>query len=90
MPDYDCYSYAIELGFTEQEARDLAASKVGRGQDATVLRRLATFKGLPSMKPKYPRDELQSKSSLVESSVSDNISPKPKPKRKRRTTRTKA
>ena len=54
MTDYDCYSYAKELGFTEQEARDLAASKVGKGQDATVLRRLATAKGLPSMKPKYP------------------------------------
>ena len=90
MADYDCYSYAKELGFTEQEARDLAASKVGKGQDATVLRRLATFKGLPSMKPTYPLDALQSKSSPVKSEANDNVSPKPKPRRRKRTTRAKA
>ena len=43
---YDCYTYAMELGFTEREARDIAASKTGRGQDATVLRRMARAKGL--------------------------------------------
>ena len=54
MTEYNCYEYAIELGFTEEEARSLQASKMGKGQDATVLRRLATVKGLASMKPKYP------------------------------------
>jgi len=52
--EYNCYQYAIKLGFTEAEARLLQASKVGMGQDATVLRRLATAKGLPSSKPNYP------------------------------------
>ena len=52
--EYNCYRYAIELGFTEAEARLLQASKVGLGQDATVLRRIATAKGLASMKPIYP------------------------------------
>ena len=41
---YDCYTFAIELGFTEAEARDLAATKSGKGQDATVLRRIARVK----------------------------------------------
>ena len=54
MPEYNCYQYTIELGFTEAEARLLQASKCGKGQDATVLRRLAKAKGLPSIKPKYP------------------------------------
>jgi hypothetical protein len=54
MTEYNCYSRAIELGFTEAEARSLQASKNGKGQDATVLRRLAATKGLASMKPKYP------------------------------------
>jgi len=52
--EYSCYQYAIELGFTETEAQALQASKLGKGQDATVLRRLAAAKRLPSSKPTYP------------------------------------
>jgi len=54
MTEYNCYGYALELGFSEEEAKSLQASKCGKGQDATVLRRLATVKGLASMKPTYP------------------------------------
>ena len=54
MTDYNCYDYALELGFTEAEARALQASKDGKGQPDTTLRWLATVKGLRSMKPAYP------------------------------------
>ena len=89
MTEYSCYSYALELGFTEEEARTLASSKAGKGQDATVLRRLATVKGLPSMKPKYPMppvepelspDALRSTASPVTSTASSKTPTKRKRK----------
>ena len=85
MTDYDCYSYAKELGFTAEEARDLAASKVGKGQDATVLRRLATAKGLPSMKPSYPIPSPEDEPALekeVKPRVKRKGTAKPKPTKK--------
>ena len=79
--EYNCYSYAKELGFTEEEALALQASKCGKGQDATTLRRLATAKRLPSMKPTYPMPEpLQPQSSPVPFTLSS----KPPEKRKRK------
>lgn len=79
MAEYDCYTYAIELGFTEEEARDLAKSKAGKGQDATVLRRLAVIKGLPSMKPAYP----------MATKLKEEVKPKVKRKRSNRAKPTK-
>ena len=54
MNEYNCYDYALELGFTEAEAQALQASKAGKGQPSDTLRWLATIKGLRSMKPAYP------------------------------------
>src|SRR3989304_2857153 len=84
---YNCYEYAIELGFTETEARLLQASKVGLGQDATVLRRLAKAKGLASMKSAYPMptiDALQSTSRPVITSTDSKL-----PAKRKRTIRRK-
>jgi len=90
MNEYNCYSYAKELGFTEEEARALQASKCGKGQDATVLRRLATVKGLPSMKPKYPMPPVEPELSpdaprSTISLLTSTASSKPPVKRKRAT-----
>lgn len=63
---YDCYTYAKELGFTEAEARDIAASKTGRGQDATVLRRMARAKGLIA----EPKTEGKGKTSATKTTLS--------------------
>ena len=89
MQGYNCYDYALELGFTEEEARSLQASKMGKGQDATVLRRLAAVKGLASMKPIYPMSSHapQSKPRLAEPIASSK--PPAKPKRKPRAKPTK-
>jgi len=44
--EYSPYKLAIELGFTEAEARQLDKA----GADATNIRRVAVAKDLPSMK----------------------------------------
>ncbi len=58
-----CYDEAIALGFTELEAKDLQASKVGRGQSSEALRRLAGVKGL--LKPAYlpPKSQQEARES---------------------------
>jgi len=50
---YSPYKLAIELGFTEAEARDLDHAQA----DATNIRRVAEAKGLPSTKPKLAKPE---------------------------------
>ena len=90
MTEYNCYSYAIELGFTEEEAQALQSSKVGKGQDATVLRRLATAKGLASMKPAYPMPEPELSPDAPQSTTSPvvpSVNSKPPANRKRTTRR---
>jgi len=89
MTEYNCYDYAKELGFTEEEARSLQASKAGKGQDATVLRRLATFKGLASMKPKYPVPAVEEVQGTSPTIPSAEVKPAIKRKRKRTTKPTK-
>jgi hypothetical protein len=93
MRKYNCYDYAKELGFTEEEARSLQASKMGKGQDATVLRRLAIAKGLPSMKPKYPVSHPETEEEARDPSkpeVTTEVKPPAKRKRKAKTKTTKA
>lgn len=43
---YNAYKFAKSLGFSDADARLMADAKLGKGADATTIRRIARVKGL--------------------------------------------
>lgn len=76
---YSPYKLAIELGFSEREARHYAELNL----DATKLRQIARAKDMPGMKPKLSKPEPKSEPTEYGSGIvlTHEVEPKPEPKK---------